>query len=184
LTSWATVRVSGMTLLHEISWALNFTLMETFGRIIITNILAPWSRVLFEKLTVTQLVEKEFPVSYGTRRFITVFARIRHCFLSWARWIQSTLSIPIFLIYVLVSSFHVHLCLQSGLFLSGFPTIFCFLSSLAPVRAAWLYCFFGAVCVELGWVQFGRSRRNVNLLQPAGLWNNFLSPAHSACKFI
>jgi hypothetical protein len=32
----------------------------------------PWSRVLLEKLTVTQLVKK-FPAFYGTRKFITVF---------------------------------------------------------------------------------------------------------------
>jgi hypothetical protein len=34
--------------------------------------LTPRSRVLLEKLTVTQLVKK-FPSFYGTRRFITVF---------------------------------------------------------------------------------------------------------------
>jgi hypothetical protein len=38
--------------------------------------LTPWSRVLLEKLTVTQSVRK-FPTFYGTRRFIIVFARAR-----------------------------------------------------------------------------------------------------------
>jgi len=33
-------------------------------------LLIPWSRVLIEKLTVSQLVKK-FPAFYGTRRFIT-----------------------------------------------------------------------------------------------------------------
>ena len=35
-------------------------------------LLTPWSRVLLEKLTGTQLVKK-FPAFYGTRRFITTF---------------------------------------------------------------------------------------------------------------
>ena len=41
----------------------------------------PWSRVLLEKLTDSQLV-KRFPVFYGTRRFITAFTRARHLSLS------------------------------------------------------------------------------------------------------
>jgi len=36
-----------------------------------SNYLTPWSRVLLEKLTVTQLVKK-FPALYGNRRFITM----------------------------------------------------------------------------------------------------------------
>jgi hypothetical protein len=39
--------------------------------------LIPWSRVLLEKLKVTQLVKK-FPAFYGTHRFITVFIRAHH----------------------------------------------------------------------------------------------------------
>jgi hypothetical protein len=39
------------------------------------------NRVLLEKLVVTQLVKK-FLACYGTRRFITVFTRTRHCSLS------------------------------------------------------------------------------------------------------
>jgi hypothetical protein len=45
------------------------------------NKLTPWSRALLEKLIVTQIVKK-FPVFYGTRRFITVFTRAHHWFLS------------------------------------------------------------------------------------------------------
>jgi len=53
-----------------------------------------WSRVLLEKLTVTQLVKK-FLAFYGTRRFITVFKRIRHWSLSWGSCLQSiSLRIP------------------------------------------------------------------------------------------
>jgi len=37
-------------------------------------VLTPWSRILLDKLTVTQLVEK-FSAFYGIRRFITMFKR-------------------------------------------------------------------------------------------------------------
>ena len=47
------------------------------------------SKILPEKLTVSQLVKK-FPQFYGTRRFITAFTRARHLSLSWARKTQST----------------------------------------------------------------------------------------------
>jgi hypothetical protein len=36
------------------------------------DLLTPWSRVILEKLTGSQLVKK-FPAFYGTRRFITVY---------------------------------------------------------------------------------------------------------------
>ena len=48
----------------------------------------PWSRVLLEKLTGSQLVKK-FLAFYGTRRFSTVFTSARHMSLSWANLIQS-----------------------------------------------------------------------------------------------
>jgi hypothetical protein len=51
--------------------------------------LTPWSRVLLEKLILTQLVKK-FPSNYGTWRFITVFTTACHWSLFWARWIQLT----------------------------------------------------------------------------------------------
>ena len=53
-----------------------------------TNLLTPWSRVLLEKLTGSQLVKK-FPIFYGTRRFITALTSIRHLSLFGARSIQS-----------------------------------------------------------------------------------------------
>jgi len=61
---------------------------------------------------------KKFPAFYGTRRFITVFARARH----WARCIQSTPSHPVSPRSILILSFHISLGLPSGLFPSGFPT--------------------------------------------------------------
>ena len=51
--------------------------------------LTPWCRVLLEKLTGLQLVKK-FRAFYGTRRFITALASVRHLSLSWASPIQST----------------------------------------------------------------------------------------------
>jgi hypothetical protein len=49
--------------------------------IIIIIIIIPWSRVLREKLKCPELLKK-FPSFYGTRRFITVYARVRHLSLS------------------------------------------------------------------------------------------------------
>ena len=62
-----------------------------------TYLLTPWSRVLPEKLTGTQLVKK-LPASHGTRRFITTVTTARHLSLSWATSIQSIPStLPLFL---------------------------------------------------------------------------------------
>jgi hypothetical protein len=44
-------------------------------------ILTPWSRVLLEKLTGSQLVKK-FPAFYGNQRFITAFTSTCHLSLS------------------------------------------------------------------------------------------------------
>ena len=63
----------------------NHYLLRVF---LFTYLLTPWSRVLLEKLTVSQLVKK-FPAFYGTRRFITASTSARHLSLSWAREIQS-----------------------------------------------------------------------------------------------
>ena len=55
----------------------------------LTNQPTPWSRVLLEKLTCSQLVKK-FPAFYGTRRFTAAFKSSRHLSLSWARSNHST----------------------------------------------------------------------------------------------
>jgi len=44
-------------------------------------LLTPWSRILLENLTRSQLVMK-FPAFYGTQRFITAFTSDRHLSLS------------------------------------------------------------------------------------------------------
>jgi hypothetical protein len=53
----------------------------------LTKQLTIWGRVLLEKQIITQAV-KEFPTFYGTRKFSTVFTRVRHWSLSWSRLIQ------------------------------------------------------------------------------------------------
>jgi len=47
----------------------------------INFLLTPYSRILLEKLNVSQVVKK-FPAIYGTRRFITAFTRTHNLFLS------------------------------------------------------------------------------------------------------
>jgi len=51
--------------------------------------------VLAEKLIVAQLIEK-FPTFHETWRFITLFTRFCHGYLSWVRPIHSTSAYPIY----------------------------------------------------------------------------------------
>ena len=83
------------------------------------------SKVLLEKLTVSQLVEK-FPACYGRRRF-SAFTTARHLSLPWARSIHLTPSNPTSWRSILILSSHLSLRLPSGPFLSRFPN-----KSLSP----------------------------------------------------
>jgi hypothetical protein len=94
--------------------------LQSLHGILRTHFLTPWSTVLLEKLTGSQLVKK-IPTFYGTRRFITAFTSARHLSLSGARSIQSVPSHPNYCGSILISS-HLRLRLPSGLFSSGFPT--------------------------------------------------------------
>ena len=78
----------------------------------ITYILAPWCRVLLEKLTGLQLVKK-FPAFHGTRKFITALTSVRHLSLSWASPIQSTYPHPTSCRSILILSTHLRLGLPS-----------------------------------------------------------------------
>jgi hypothetical protein len=76
---------------------------------------------LLEKLPVAQLLNN-FSTFYGTRRFITVFARTLHWPPSWARSVRSIPPHTLTLRYILMLSSHVCLGLPNCLFPSGFPT--------------------------------------------------------------
>ena len=97
-------------------------------------LLTPWCRLLLEKLTGMQLVNK-FPAFHGTRRFITALTSVRHLSLSWASPIQSIYTHPISWRSILILSTHLRLGLHSGLFPSGFPTKTLYTTLSSPIRA-------------------------------------------------
>ena len=66
--------------MHFVVSAVNFSL-KIVSPFYANLTLTPWSRVLLEKPTATQLVKK-FPAFYGTRTFITVFTKAGHLSLS------------------------------------------------------------------------------------------------------
>ena len=101
----------------------------------ITNELAPWSRVLPERLSCPQLFKK-FPAFYGTRRFITAFTRARHMSLSWARSIQSVPPFLFSISSILILFSHVRLVLPSRLLPLDFPTKTLYAPLLSPIPAA------------------------------------------------
>jgi hypothetical protein len=86
----------------------------------IPNLLTPWSRVLLEKLIVTHLAKKFFPL-YENPRFITIFTKDRYRFLSWSKCTQSTHSHPASLRFIPILSSHLRLGKPIGFFPSGFP---------------------------------------------------------------
>ena len=94
-------------------------MIYTIGSIVVDceishYLLTPWCRVLLEKLTGLQLVNK-FPAFHGTRRFITALTSVRHQSLSWASPIQSIYPHPTSWRSILILSTHLHLGLPSGL---------------------------------------------------------------------
>ena len=114
------------------SWTMN--LLTYFLTYLLTYVLTPWSKVLPEKLTGSQLVKK-FPAVYGTRRFITAFTSARHLSLFWDSSIQS---IPLHTTSwssILILSSHQCLRFPSGLFPSGFPTKTLYTLLIYPIRA-------------------------------------------------
>jgi len=135
-SGWTTVSYAFLVILHSrITWLMSLkTNRLNMHEIILDTtelyailwinthyLLTPRCRVLLEKLTGLQLVKK-FPTFHGTRRFITALTSVHHLSLSWASPIQSIYPHPTSWRSTLILSTHLHLCLPSGLFPSGFPT--------------------------------------------------------------
>ena len=119
-------------------------------------LLAPWCRVLLEKLTGLQLVKK-FPAFYGTRRFITALTSVRHLSLFWASPIQSTYPHPTSWRSILILSTHLRLGLPSGLFPFGFPTKALYAPSPHPYAPhAQPVSFFSNLSPAQYWVSISR----------------------------
>jgi hypothetical protein len=102
---------------------------------LLTYFLTPWSRVLFEKLTVNFAASQESSRIYGTRKFLTVPTSTRHLSLSWANSIQSPRPPPTSWKSILILSSHLLLGLPNGLFPSGFPTNTLYTPLSFPIRA-------------------------------------------------
>jgi hypothetical protein len=100
------------------------------------NLLTPWSRALFEKLTGSQLIKK-FPSFYGTRMFITALTSARHLSLSWARSNYSIPSHPTSWRSILMLSSHLRVCRPICLFPSGLPTKTLHTPLLSAIRATY-----------------------------------------------
>ena len=84
------------------------------GISLLTYLLTPWSRVLFEKLT-GSAASQEIPRIFGTRKFLTVFKSARHLSLSWANSLQSPQPPPTSWRSILILSSHLRLGLPNGL---------------------------------------------------------------------
>jgi hypothetical protein len=92
------------------------------------------SVTLLEKPPVVQLL-KNFPAFYGTRRFITVFARALHWYLNSVISIQFIPLHPASIRYILILFTYLRLDLPSCLFPSCFPTNNLYAFSSSPIRA-------------------------------------------------
>ena len=74
-------------------------------------LLAPWCRVLLEKLTGLHLVKK-LRAFHGSRRFITALTSVRHLSLPWTSSIQSITPHPTSWRSILILSSHLRLVFQ------------------------------------------------------------------------
>jgi len=81
----ARILVVTLTALRRLYYNTHLTLVGSLMvpslNYVLIYLLTPWSRVLLQKLTGSQLVKK-LPAFYGTRRFITVLTSARHLSLS------------------------------------------------------------------------------------------------------
>jgi len=88
--------------------------LKSYVRLFMNYLLTPWSSILLEKLTGSQLVKK-FPSYYATRRFITAFTNAHHLLLFWASSMHSIPPHTTSWRSILILSYHLRLCLPSGL---------------------------------------------------------------------
>ena len=108
--------------------------MEFKPKCLLTFLLTPRSRALFEKPTGSQLVKK-FPSFVEPRRFFSVLKSAHHLSLSWALSIQSILPHPTSWRSILILSSHLSLGHPSGLFPSRFATKTLYTTLLSPIHA-------------------------------------------------
>jgi hypothetical protein len=79
---WDNINISVSKKLLQITVTPHkMVITATSFKYLLTFLLTPWSKVLLEKLTGSQL-DMKFPAFYGTRRFITAFTIARHFSLS------------------------------------------------------------------------------------------------------
>ena len=96
----------------------------------------PYSTVILEKLSDSQLVKK-FHGFCGTRMFTTAFTLALHLPLSWARSVQPMLPHPTSWRSILILSSNLLFGLPSGLFLLGFRTKILYVPLLASMSATY-----------------------------------------------
>jgi hypothetical protein len=120
-----------------------------------------------------------------------VFTRACRLYLSWAKWIQSTLSDNIFLRSILILSFHLRIGLPSLLFPSGFPTKMCaFLSSSCVLHASPISSLFWFDCGNIWFVErvmlFSQISLNCgkfSIFTPSNVWLSCVDSYSYALSF-
>ena len=128
-----------------------------------------------------------YPIFYGTQRFITAFTRAHHLSLSRVRWIQSIPPPHFFKSILILSS---HLGLPSGLLTSDLPTKILYAPVLSPICATCHILhsslfehsnniWWGVQIIKLLIMQFDHSLVNSSFLGPNILLNTLFSDTPS-----
>jgi hypothetical protein len=102
-------------------WKLNELYLNSLVKFHCSVWLTSCSWALPQKPPIMQLL-KNFPAFHWTRRFVTVFTKVLHWSLSWARSIQFIPPHPFSLNSILILSTHLRLGPPSGLFPYDLPT--------------------------------------------------------------
>ena len=123
--------MSWTTTTHPSTMEATIQILNTGTYHSLTHSLTPCCRVLLEKLTGLQLVEK-FPAFHGTRWFITALTSVRHLSLSWANPIQSTYPHPTSWRSILILS--THLCLGLHITVQMYKIVCCICAAVSRDR--------------------------------------------------